>query len=487
VHEDHAMNLRAIAIRSVSWTAGATASNLVTRFLVTLAAAHTLPPFDLGLYAIVNLVLGFAYLFSDAGLTQGIISRQDARAEQIVSLYWLNVVSGLGICAIFCLAAPLLAALYGQPRLLGLLLLAALNFSVVPFGQAYQALLQKHLRFSALGRVELATNILGGLCGIAMLYAGVGVYALVLSQLFSTTLRSLLLRIVGRSLLRVRLRVDFREIRPFIHFGIFQLGDRTLNYLNSRLDQFLIGSLLGPQMLGYYNMAWMLVVEPVYRLNPIITSVAFPIFAIRQNDLRALRRGFLVVLKLLTTTNAPLLFGIAAIAPNGVPLVLGQQWAPAVPLVQLLSVVAIARTVNNPVGSLVLSVGRADKSFYWTVTQFVVQLPIYALLLAHHGLQAATVFLCFVNVSAVLLVYACLVRPITGDMLAEYAATILPAIGLAAAMAVAVRLFAALDVASGIPLLATQLALGAGLYVGATLLFRRDELTRLVGLSAPRA
>jgi PST family polysaccharide transporter/lipopolysaccharide exporter len=481
------MSLRVTALRSIPWTASATAANVVTRFLVMLAAAHALPPFDLGLYALVNIVLGFAYLFSDAGLTQAIISRPQASSEQIVSLYWVNVMSGLGICAILCLAAPLLAFLYGQPRLLGLLLVAALNFAILPFGQVYQALLQKQLRFATLGRIEVTINILSGLCGIGMLYAGVGVYALVLSQALAAAIRSIFLQVAGRDMLRVHLRLNFREIRPFVHFGVFQLGDRAINYLSSRLDQFLIGSLLGPQALGYYNMAWTLVVEPVYRLNPIITSVAFPIFAIRQNDARALKRGFLVMAKLLATTNAPLLFGIAAIAPNAIPLVLGQQWEPTVPLVELLSIIAIARTINNPVGSLVLSVGHADKSFYWTVAQFAVQLPIYAILLAHQGLEVATLFLCVVNVSAVSLVYACLVRPITGGMLAEYAGAFLPAIGLAIGMAIAVRLLAALTNEPGFTLLAAQISLGAALYIGATLFFRREELSQLVGLVAPRA
>ena len=54
------MSLRLTALRSVRWTAASTGSNLGARFLVTLFAAHQLPPADLGLYALVNLVLGFA-------------------------------------------------------------------------------------------------------------------------------------------------------------------------------------------------------------------------------------------------------------------------------------------------------------------------------------------------------------------------------------------------------------------------------------------
>lgn len=480
------MSLRVKALKSIPWTATATGSNVVTRFIVTLVAAHTLPPFDLGLFAIVNLVLGFAYLIADAGFAQGIISRQDTRPEQLSSLYWGSVLFGFAICLGVCSLSPLVAAVYGQPRLLGMLLLTALNFAVAPLGQIFQALLQKNLRFPVLGRIELLVNVLSALAAIVLLYAGLGVFSLLVSQLLAAALRSLLLRVAGRALLRVRMRFSYAEIRHFVHFGMFQIGDRAINYLGSRLDQLLIGSVLGPTALGYYNMAWMLVVDPVYRLNPIITSVAFPVFAQRQTDARALRHGFLVVTKLLTTTNAPLLLGFAAIAPGAVPFLLGAQWTPAIPLVELLSVIAIARTVNNPVGSLVLAVGRADKSFYWTVAQFAVQLPVYTLLLMRDGLVPATLFLCLVNWSAVFLVYIYLLRPILGSIFARYVRAFLPPIGLALAMAILVRLLSTVAIASPSVLLVAQIAVGAIVYCGLTFWLRRGDVHELAGLVATR-
>src|ERR1700735_4996518 len=273
------MNLRLTALRSVRWTAASTVSNLGARFAITLMAAHLLPPSDIGLYALVNLVLGFAYLFADAGVSQAIIAKQAASQEQLSSLYWFNILFGFTIAGLFGLTAPLLASLYGQPRLLGMLLLAALNFAVVPVAQSFQALLQKELRFNALARVDLGANLLGAAGAACLLADGVGIYALVLAQLLTAGARTLFLWFAGRDLLRVRARLRYGEIRGFVHFGLYQVGDRAVNYVNTRLDQLLIAALLGPQTLGYYNMAWLLVVEPVYRINPIITSVAFPVFA----------------------------------------------------------------------------------------------------------------------------------------------------------------------------------------------------------------
>ncbi|HEV2673901.1 MAG TPA: MOP flippase family protein [Aliidongia sp.] len=481
------MSLRVKALKSVRWTAATTISNIGARFGVTLVAAHMLPPFQLGLFAIVNLVLGFAYIFADAGVTQGIIAKQDADSDQLSSLYWFNLLFGCAVAAVSALLSPVLAYAYGQPELTGMLLVASANFAVAPIGQTFQALLQKNLRFERLGRVELGANLLSAASAAALLWAGVGIYALILSQLLTALLRSLFLWIAGRDLLQIKMRLRYDEIRHFMRFGMFQVGDRAVNYVNLRLDQFLIAALLGPQPLGYYNMAWMLIVEPVYRINPIITNVAFPVFAKKQNDPSALKRGFLLVTKLLSTTNAPLLFGFAAIAPHAVPLLLGDKWAPAIPLVELCSIIAMARTINNPVGSLVLAVGRADRSFYWTLVQFAIQVPIYAASLAWFGLVPATWVLCAINVLVVLAVYRWLIRPIIGPVFGEYVASFAPAVGLALGMGLLVRLLDHQGLLAGIPLLALELAVGAVVYGGLTLLFRRNDVGLIAGILTSRA
>jgi O-antigen/teichoic acid export membrane protein len=471
---------------AVPWAAVITGSATAARAVTMLAAARFLPPYDLGLNAVVILALGFAFLFADGGLAQSVVAKQDAHPEQLSSVHGCTVLLGAAAGLVLCLAAPAIAALYGEQRLLGMLLLAALNLAIMPAGQVPQALLQKHLDFARLGRIEAASNAVGALAALALLVSGLGVYALILGQIAGNLLRSLLLSRAARTHARIRLRPRPREIGPFLRFGAFQVGDRVVNFLIARADQLLIGSMVGPAALGYYTMAWTVIVEPVYRINPIITNVAFPVFARRQGDRGALRRGFLIVTKLLSTTNAPLVLGLAAIAPVAVPLVLGETWTPSVPLIELLAIVALARAIFNPVGSLVLAVGRADLSFYRTLAQFAVQTPVYAVLLRETGLMPATWFLCLVTAAAVPLSYAFMLRPVLGPFLRDYARAFLPAIGLALAMAIAVRLLASAAIEPRTELLAAQLALGAVLYGGTTLLLRRADVGEIAGLIMPR-
>ena len=64
-----------------------------------------------------------------------------------------------------------------------------------------------------------------------------------------------------------------------------------LNYFNSRIDQLVVGTLLGSQALGYYSMAFNLVLQPISRINPVLTQVAFPVLSKVLSDTVRRNRG----------------------------------------------------------------------------------------------------------------------------------------------------------------------------------------------------
>jgi O-antigen/teichoic acid export membrane protein len=101
-----------------------------------------------------------------------------------------------------------------------------------------------------------------------------------------------------------------------------------------------------------------------------MTRVAFPTFARRRDDDVALRNGFLEMMRLVALISLPALVGLAIVAPQLVPALFGSKWHGAVVLIQILSLLGIAKALGNPFGSLLLAKGRADISFWSTVLQF---------------------------------------------------------------------------------------------------------------------
>jgi lipopolysaccharide exporter len=185
--------------------------------------------------------------------------------------------------------------------------------------------------------------------------------------------RSLMLLRLGMRDWRPALRFRGGDLAGYLRFGGFQMGERTIAFLGANLDKILIGSLVGTHGLGIYNVAYQLVMKPMQLFNPIITRVAFPLFAMVQTDDARLRAGYLDAIRVIALVLFPVYVWMILLAEPLTLLVLGQGWNSAVTTVQILAVLAMFYSLGNPLGSLLLAKGRVELGFYlniWRVALF---------------------------------------------------------------------------------------------------------------------
>jgi lipopolysaccharide exporter len=384
-------SIRTRALQGVKWTTVSTIMVTLVQIIQLIVLARLLLPQDFGLMAIMSILIGFAQAYTDLGVSAAIIYRQDVNREQLSSLYWLNIVAGITVFLIMIAGCPIFVAIFKEVSLYQLLPVVGLTFVISPWGIQFQMLLQKELKFDLLAWLEMSSAFLGTAAAIIAAFMGQGVWSLVWGQLTSISVKTILLMIIGWKRWKPMLHFCRNDLTGYIGFGLFQMAERSLNYLVSRVDQLIIGTLLGSQALGYYNFAYRLAIEPVYRINPIITRVAFPVFSLVQDDILKLQRGYLYVMKFLSTANAPVCLGICAVAPIAVPLIFGSQWQPAIILVQIIAINGYFRSTGNPVGSLLLAKGHADWEFYWTLLNILVVVPVVWLGVQTGGLIGAAI------------------------------------------------------------------------------------------------
>jgi O-antigen/teichoic acid export membrane protein len=478
----NAMSLKAKAATAAKWTAiSATISGLIQVTQLAILA-RLLSPSDFGLVATVMLVLGFAQIYLDMGISNAIIQRQDTSKEQLSSLYWLNIFAGWVVFAVTVAFTPLIVSLYKEPHLLTILPVAALLFLVGPPGTQFSLLLQKRLRFRTLAFVDIAASSSNALVAIAAATLHFGPLSLVLGQLFGAAISTLILISIGWRASRPMLRIRRKDIKGYAGFGLFQLGERTINFLGSRADQLAIGILLGPAALGYYSLAWNLIIQPVNRINPILTRVAFPLFSQVQHDNDRLKRGYLSLLNVLTAINAPILLGCAATAPALIPTIYGSQWTPSIVLVQILAGVGLLRSIINPIGVLQIAKGRVDMGFFWNLSGVIFEIvgvPLGAYL---GGVLGVAVALLLILVGSYVALYWFIVRRLIGPCLKLFLKNTLTPVLYAALMAILVLLLPIGLIASAPVLLVCQVVFGAIVYVLFIKLFQPSLAAELTGL-----
>lgn len=466
-------------ISGIKWSGLSMTVTSLLQFGTLAVLARLLHPSEFGLMGMVMVVINFSLAFSDLGLSNAVIHRQDVAEEHLSSFFWINMLSGAAIFVIILLARPLVVLYFEQPDLHRYLGWAAALFLISPAGQIFNTLLMKELRFRVLTAGEVAGMLAHSAVSIGCALAGLGVMSLIFGMLVRHVVFAAVMFAVFSRRWLPRFHLSFREVRSYMGFGAFQLGERALNYLSANMDYIIIGRLLGDAALGFYSLAYQIVIFPLSRINPVITRVAFPAFSRIQNDDPYLRTGYVKVIKYISLVTLPMLAGMLVVAPEFVRVVFGEEWVPSIRVLQLLCVVGAFKSLGNPVGSVLLAKGKANIGFYQNL--FTVLLVSVAVIVgARWGIAGVAAALLLVQLP-IFLVIQPVVNRLIGLSWGAWFGGLRTAVAAAVVMAAAVLLLRPLlaDAAVAV-LLGTGIAAGVVVYAGCTVLFDRPAVSELL-------
>lgn len=370
-------SLKSKAINGVKWTGVSTAVSSISQLLQVIILGRLLGENDFGLMATLMVVIGLSMAFSDMGISNAIIQRKNSTKEQLSSLYWLTVFSGIAVYVVLFALSPVISSFYKQPELLRLIILLSISFPITSFGQQFQILLQKEMHFQKISKIEIISKIVSFIGSVILAILGFGVYSLIWGYLISTILKTLMFVIEGFKFWKPNFYFKISECRGYIMFGVFQMGEKCVNYLAANMDYIIIGKFLGMQQLGIYYMAYNLVIFPLQRINPVLTNVAFPLFSKKQDDNPKLCYGYTQITSLLCYVTIPILIGLAAVAPVLVPVIMGPKWMDSIIFIQILSLLGIFKSLCNPTGSIILAKGRAEIGFIFNIITAVLNLVVF--------------------------------------------------------------------------------------------------------------
>lgn len=418
------MNLKQQSISGIKWTSLSSAFIGIISIVQLSILTHYLSPSDYGLMAIVMVVIGFSRLFLDMGISNSIIHNQNISQEQLSSLYWLNIFSGILLFFIVSGVSFLISSFYKEPELVKLVIILSTTFIIFSFGNQYKVLLQKELQFNLLAKIEIVALVTSFIVAVLSAINGYGVYALVFANLTVAIISSGLYLYYGMKNHHILLIYKYQEIKKFINFGLFQMGENTLNYFYSQFDVILIGRLFGIESLGIYSVAKTLAMKPAQIINPIITRVTFPIMAKLQDDPLKLKYIYLKTISSLSTVNFPIYIAIIILAEPIVALLFGNEWIESIVILRLLSIYGAIRSIGNPIGSLQLAKGRADLGFYWHLALFLF-LPLCVYIGSNWDLVGISFSLIILMTASLPFMWYFMVKPLCGAKFKEYFSQIL--------------------------------------------------------------
>lgn len=368
------MSNQKAAINGAKWTTTSTVITTLLSFGQLAIIARYLDPSIFGLVSICTLVLNFFHIFANLGFTNSIISKQETDRKILSTIFFASICLGVIMGALIFCSAGMVVDYYQEPKLAHVIRVSAFTFPLIYTSQIYWNLLQKELEFKILAIIEVICGVINFVLTIVLAYKGYEELSIIYSQLIFTAIRTILYIVLGRKLFSPVFYFKLNEIKDHLRFGVYHLGEGILGFANNNLENIVIGKFIGVKELGLYTIAYQLAVFPVYRLNPIIMQVSYPIMA-KMKDNEGLKRAYLKIVDFITCCNFPLLAGLFITSSSVVVLIYGKDYEGAIPLVKIILFVSFLACTVVPSSSLALSKNKPNVMFYLNLVSVVVKIP----------------------------------------------------------------------------------------------------------------
>jgi len=357
------MSLKESAVSGLKWSTSARIGKQILQFVTLIILARLLNPEDFGLMASAMVVIGLANVFRDLGISAALIQRQEVTDDLYSSVFWISVLLGIIFMALLIILAPIIANFFNVSTLIPMLKVLSLSFLFSGFSIVQQAMMEKTFKFKNIAIFELSSTFLGALTGISLALLNYGVWSLVFQNLIFSFTLSLLIWLNFSQ--KPRFYFSFIEIKSIAKFSGNLAGFNILNYFVRNADYILIQKFLGEQQLGYYTLAYRLMLYPLQNVSAVITRVMFPVLSKIQNDNDRFRDIYLKLVNFISLLSFPLMLGLVAVSDNFVVVVFGAKWEPVTTLILILAPLGLLQSIYTPAGMIYQAKGRTDWWFRW--------------------------------------------------------------------------------------------------------------------------
>lgn len=364
------MTLTQKTIGGVKWSGVSQFVRVSAQVVTSIILARLLLPEDFGLLGMAVVFIGLVAIFNDMGIGSAIVQKQDFNQKNLSSIFWFNLFIGFLAMFIIILAAPLIARFYGQNSLFLIISVMSLSFLFTSLSMVQNSLLIKNLKFKKLALLELTSTISASIIGIILAYLGCGVWSLVWQNVSMTLIYAALVWVTEHWIPEIYF--NWKDIKDIIGFSSNLSGFNLLNYFSRNADYLLIGKFLGATALGYYTLAYMMILFPLSNVSSVLSKVMFPVLSQIQNDNSTFRFFYLKSTKYIAFVSFPLMFGLFAVADEFILIIFGTKWVPVIFLTKVLSIVGLIQSIGTTVGPIYLAKGKTDWMFRWGIFSSII-------------------------------------------------------------------------------------------------------------------
>lgn len=349
------MNVKKTLLSGMLYNAMAKYSLLIVNFIITAILARILTPEQFGTVAIATVFMSFFTSLTTVGISPAIVQNKELTEEDYRGLNTATWIVALVLSGLFILSVPVFSKFFDYGRELEIvlyLLSLCIFFSVAAI--VPNALLLKAKSFKVIAIRSVVVQVLTGIGAVIYALCGGGMYALLVNPI----LGNFFILIINYFCRPVSFSLNLSACNKIVSFASYQMLFNLVYLIYREVDKFCIGKVLGATALGYYEKSYRLMLMPLTNISSVISPVLHPVLSEYQNDIDYIRQAYVKMLRMLSEIGCVLSLLLFSFADIIILLFFGDQWSPAIPVFQTLSLSVVFQIIQTPIGAVMQSLNK---------------------------------------------------------------------------------------------------------------------------------
>ena len=363
------------AFKGASWLALSRLISQSLTWIATIIIARILVPEDYGLMEMATILTGYVILFSELGLGAAIIQREDLKDQDLSSLFWFVLFWGIILGLSCLLLAYPTVSIFNEERVFNITQSMSVLFILGALIIIPRNILRRELKFKTIGIIDAIAAITSSILMIIVAELDFGVWTFITGWISRELIRVICFYTL--SPWKPKLHYNYKEIKPFLKFGMNLAAGNSLYYVYSKSDSFFAGRNLGSDNLGNYSLALQLSSLPTEKLVHLLNSVSYPVFAKLQNIKEDFNEFYLKLTNLISFIVFPIFAGGIIVADLLIPLVLGEKWMLIIFPFKLLCIAQIIVSMTTINAFAHNAQGRPNWNLYFNIVNTIIFPPAF--------------------------------------------------------------------------------------------------------------
>lgn len=300
----------------------------ISAFVVNIVLARLLAPQAYGIMAVINAFITVSQVLLQGGLNTALIQKTDADEDEYFSISVITLAFSVVFCSILMLTAPLISSLYSDPTITAPLRVLSLVLIVQAVASVYNARVVAKMQFKVLMKATLCATLISGVICIGLAYAGAGIWALVVQQMLSAGLTTLLLMAQIRWIPKGKF--DLKKAKKLFSFGWRIMVTNLIVRGNVEATALIIGKVFSPSVLAFYNRGKQFPQVVSDNIDGALQGVSLPVFA-KEKEPEKIVAKLREFIDLSTFFLYPILALLAVLSGKIILILLKEQWLECVP------------------------------------------------------------------------------------------------------------------------------------------------------------